>query len=102
MSHAESEANHEQRPARLMRWKEVEEVTGLPHRTLADMSANGWFPKPVRVSSQLVAFFSNEIEDWMSNLKNRRVKYRVRQHTRRPETLGYEAEQPAGQERAES
>jgi len=66
----------EQRAAvRLMRWLEVEELTGLSRQTLVKMAANDWFPKPVQVSAQITAFLSNEVDAWLEDLANRRVHY---------------------------
>lgn len=75
----------------LMRWKEVEEMLGLSRSTIARMASNGWFPEPVQVSSNTSAFLSNEVEAWMQDLKNRRVKHKAMSYMRRPDTLGLDA-----------
>ncbi|NIC37184.1 AlpA family phage regulatory protein [Halomonas desiderata] len=91
MQQQTSQVVTEEKPVRLMRWKEVQELVGMSHRTIAGMCANGWFPEPVQVSSKVTAFLSNEVEEWLENLKNRRVKYQIAPYARRPETLGLEA-----------
>ncbi|WP_046080013.1 helix-turn-helix transcriptional regulator [Halomonas sp. HG01] len=73
---SENERDEEQAPVRLMRWPEVEEITGLSRRTLTNLSATGRFPEPVQVSSHITAFLSTEITAWFQELKERRVHYR--------------------------
>ncbi|WP_069384039.1 helix-turn-helix transcriptional regulator [Halomonas caseinilytica] len=70
-----SERDEEQAPVRLMRWPEIEELTGLSRSTLAHMAANGRFPEPVQVSAHITAFLSNEVAAWFQEVKARRVKY---------------------------
>lgn len=76
---------------RLMRWREVEELLGLSRPTIARMCANGWFPEPVQVSSQVSAFLSSEVDAWMQDLKNRRVKHQTSGYSRRPEATDLKA-----------
>lgn len=71
----QTERDEQQATVRLMRWPEVEEITGLTRQTLVKMAANDWFPKPVQVSAQITAFLSNEVEAWLEELKTRRVHY---------------------------
>ncbi|MDV6319588.1 helix-turn-helix transcriptional regulator [Chromohalobacter sp. HP20-39] len=71
----ENERVEEQTTVRLMRWPEVEEITGLSRSTLANMAANGRFPKPVQVSAHITAFLSTEVAAWFQELKARRVHY---------------------------
>jgi predicted DNA-binding transcriptional regulator AlpA len=60
---------------RLMRWPEVERVTGISRATLTNMSARRDFPRPVQVSVHITAFLSNEVFEWLEGLESRRVEY---------------------------
>lgn len=62
-------------PKRLMRWPEVERLTGISRATLSSMSGRGDFPKPVQVSVHITAFLSHEVLEWFDGLESRRVDY---------------------------
>ncbi|MDW7746734.1 helix-turn-helix transcriptional regulator [Halomonas sp.] len=77
---------------RLMRWPEVERVTGISRATLTNMSARGDFPRPVQVSVHITAFLSNEVFEWLEGLEHRRVQYSPKRFKR----AGNKGEQPCG------
>ena len=49
---------------RLIRRREVEQLTGLTRSTLYELVAKGKFPKPVPISAQAVAWVESEVADW--------------------------------------
>ncbi len=63
------------RQKRLMRWPEVERLTGISRSSLTSMAANGLFPRPVQVSVHITAFLSHEVYEWLDGLDSRRVQY---------------------------
>lgn len=63
------------RQKRLMRWPEVERLTGISRSSLTSMAANGLFPRPVQVSVNITAFLSHEVYEWLDGLDSRRVEY---------------------------
>lgn len=66
------------RQKRLMRWAEVERLTGVSRSSLTTMAANGLFPRPVQVSVNITAFLSHEVYEWLDGLSSRRVQYSTR------------------------
>ncbi|WP_444984895.1 helix-turn-helix transcriptional regulator [Halomonas mongoliensis] len=71
--HAAQETGGRQK--RLMRWPEVERLTGISRSSLTSMAANGLFPRPVQVSVHITAFLSHEVYEWLDGLDSRRVEY---------------------------
>ena len=69
-------------PKRLMRWPEVERLTGISRATLTNMAARGDFPRPVQVSTHITAFLSHEVFEWLEELENRRVNYSPKRFNR--------------------
>ena len=54
------------RPAtRFLRITEVEAMTGLSRTTIYDWSADGRFPRPVRLSGRAVRWIESEVLEWM-------------------------------------
>lgn len=51
---------------RLMRRKEVEQVTSLSRSTIYKYMSEGIFPKPVRLGSR-VAWKESDIRDWIES-----------------------------------
>jgi prophage regulatory protein len=49
---------------RLLRRREVEQLTGLKRSTIYELVAAGEFPKPVPISAQAVAWLESEIAAW--------------------------------------
>lgn len=69
-------------PKRLMRWPEVERLTGISRATLSNMAARGDFPRPVQVSVHITAFLSHEVFEWLDELEHRRVNYSPKRFNR--------------------
>ena len=61
---------------RLMRLKEVVEVTGLSRSTLYKYIGEGRFPEPVRLGGRSVAWVQDEVENW--------ILARIEERDRRP------------------
>ena len=53
---------------RLMRRRDVEEITGLSHSSIYRKMGEGTFPQSVRVTSRSVRWRSSDIDDWMESL----------------------------------
>lgn len=53
------------KPTRLIRIKQVIEITGLSKTTIYDLGHAGRFPKPVRLSEKAVAWVEAEINAWI-------------------------------------
>ena len=49
---------------RLLRRREVEQLTGLKRSTIYELVAAGDYPKPVPISAQAVAWGESEITNW--------------------------------------
>ena len=67
-SRAMSEQPIEQRtnpPIRFLRISAVEALTGLLRTTIYDWSAQGRFPRAVRLSERAVRWIESEVEEWM-------------------------------------
>ena len=67
-SRAMSEQPIEQRtnpPIRFLRISDVEALTGLSRTTIYDWSAQGRFPRAVRLSERAVRWIESEVEEWM-------------------------------------
>ena len=67
-SRAMSEQPIEQRtnpPIRFLRISAVEALTGLSRTTIYDWSAQGRFPRAVRLSERAVRWIESEVEEWM-------------------------------------
>lgn len=54
------------RPLRLLRAKDVSEMTGLAKSTIYKYSRNGKFPKSKRLGKNYVVWRSDEIEEWIT------------------------------------
>lgn len=54
----------EQLGIRFLRRKEVVRITGLPSSTLYERMAAGAFPRPVRLSPNIVGWPAHEVEAW--------------------------------------
>ena len=52
-------------PIRFLRISEVEALTGLSRTTIYDWSADGRFPRPVRLSGRAVRWVESEVLEWM-------------------------------------
>ena len=50
---------------RFLRISEIEARTGLSRTTIYDWSADGRFPRPVRLSERAVRWIESELEEWM-------------------------------------
>ena len=50
---------------RFLRISEVEALTGLSRTTIYDWSADGRFPRPVRLSARVVRWIESEVEEWI-------------------------------------
>ena len=53
---------------KLIRIKELEEITGLSRTTIWRLEKNGKFPKKVKISSRLIGWRSSDIENWIKNI----------------------------------
>lgn len=51
--------------SRFLRVSEVEALTGLSRTTIYDWSADGRFPRPVRLSGRAVRWIESEVLEWM-------------------------------------
>ena len=51
---------------RFLRISEVEALTGLSRTTIYDWSAQGRFPRPVRLSERAVRWIESEVVEWMA------------------------------------
>ena len=51
---------------RFLRISEVEALTGLSRSTIYDWSADGRFPRPVRLSERAVRWIESEVLEWMA------------------------------------
>ena len=51
--------------SRFLRITEVEALTGLSRTTIYDWSADGRFPRPVRLSGRAVRWIESEVLEWM-------------------------------------
>ena len=49
---------------RMMTWKEVTDELSMTKSTIEEEIRQGRFPKPKRVSAQLVRFLPEEIDEW--------------------------------------
>lgn len=58
------------RAGRLMRMHEVIKATGLGRSTIYELMKINDFPKQVKLGCRWVAWRSEDIEDWMANLKH--------------------------------
>jgi prophage regulatory protein len=61
---------------RIMRFREVSRVVGIPECSIRDLVSRGRFPKPVKLSTQAAGFFSDEIDAWMEELRGKRIQYK--------------------------
>ena len=52
-------------PIRFLRISAVEALTGLSRTTIYDWSAQGRFPRAVRLSERAVRWIESEVEEWM-------------------------------------
>lgn len=58
---------------RILRLKQVTELTGLSRSSIYQKVSEGLFPRQVQLSGRAVGWYSNEIEDWMQSLHRFRV-----------------------------
>jgi len=52
---------------RILRRKQVEEVTGLSRSTLYKFIKEGLFPQPISLGSRAVGWIDSEVNLWVSN-----------------------------------
>ena len=52
---------------RILRYPDVERVTGLSRKTLERRLAAGDFPVPVRLGRRAVGFLSHEVQEWLKS-----------------------------------
>ena len=52
---------------RVVRIKEVLEITGLSKSVVYDMVSRNEFPRPVRISHRAVAWHQADIEEWLDS-----------------------------------
>lgn len=55
-----------QQADRLLKRKQVEEVTGLSRSTIYLQIAQGEFPRPVKLGSRAVAWREGDVLDWIA------------------------------------
>jgi prophage regulatory protein len=60
-------AANDNQPARLMSPKEAATETSLSRPCLTLMSAEGQFPKPVRLGERRIAYVRAEVEAWIDS-----------------------------------
>lgn len=53
------------RPARLIRLKDVQHRVGLGRSTIYRWMAEGKFPKPVQLGGYAIAWSEDQIEEWI-------------------------------------
>lgn len=63
---------HEESVMRILRMKQVIEITGLARSTIYKFVTDGGFPKPIPLGDRCVGWLDSEIQDWI----NERVKAR--------------------------
>jgi prophage regulatory protein len=51
---------------RLLRRKEVEQLTGLSRSAIYDLMMRGVFPRPAKLGPKSVAWPSDEIDEWIA------------------------------------
>lgn len=56
---------HQESPIRIIRRKQVEEMTGLSRSTIYLKVSKGEFPKPISLGARAVGWLANEIEEWL-------------------------------------
>ena len=64
--HAQTAQNHRQQLDRMLRRKEVEEVTGRSRSAIYEGMATGTFPKPVKIGARAVAWPESVIRQWIA------------------------------------
>lgn len=52
---------------RILRYPEVQAVTGLSRKSIERRLRAGTFPKPVKLGARAVGFRSDEVEAWIKN-----------------------------------
>ena len=50
---------------KMLRLKQVMEVTGLSRTTIYDLTKTGKFPKPIHLGAKAVAWVDSELQDWL-------------------------------------
>lgn len=58
-----------QKQIRILRLKEVMEITTLARMQIFRLAKKGLFPNPLQVTDMRLGWRSNDIDDWMNNLK---------------------------------
>lgn len=61
-----TEQTHTQKPERLLRLREVENLVGLRKTTIYAGANQGTFPRPVKLSTRCVAWRESEIAAWQA------------------------------------
>lgn len=51
---------------RIIRKRQVREVTGLGLSTISAKVANGTFPPPIKLSDKCVGWLFSEVQDWLA------------------------------------
>ena len=70
---SENEMERRTKPrTRLLRVSEVEARTGLSRSTIYDWSADGRFPRPVRLSARAKRWVESEVEEWLDERMEKR------------------------------
>ncbi|MBJ6799326.1 helix-turn-helix transcriptional regulator [Geomonas propionica] len=54
---------------RLVRTKELKEITGMSTATIWRREREGNFPRRRKITSGMTAYLLSEVMDWMNNLK---------------------------------
>lgn len=51
---------------RLLRFRQVSEMTGLPKSSVYALIKKGEFPSPIPITPQTVGWISTEVQDWIA------------------------------------
>jgi len=54
-------------PARLLRLKDVKQVTGLSKSTIYERMSAGTFPKQIPLGPRLVVWLESDIQNWIAS-----------------------------------
>lgn len=63
---------------KVMRMKNVVEVTGLCRATIYNRLKDGTFPTPIKLGEKSIGFLANEINAWIAEKSNARTMPLVR------------------------
>ena len=61
-------------PKRFLRLRAVRDRVALGHDSIYRGAREGWFPKPVRLSANAVAWLESEIDEWIDKRVAEREK----------------------------